>query len=136
MIDFVLQRCCEQPLRFELLRLAVPVLISDPHQPRPVDLDAHIRDRQTAFIVGAHGVAAGQNARVDQRQGPRLLVFARHVENQQTARNPDLDGCEANAGSVVHGLEHIVDQPTQVRVEALDRSRDGAQQGIRQGDDR
>src|SRR5262245_35654222 len=50
-VDFVLDGGCEQALCGQLLRLALTIKKRDGHGGRPLDLDAHLRDRQAPLLV-------------------------------------------------------------------------------------
>ena len=61
----------------------------------------------------------GNDLRVDQH--PRLITFLGHVEDQQLLVHVDLGRGEADARRGVHGLEHVIDQGLQGRIEHGDR---------------
>ena len=65
----------------------------------------------------------------DQRLASVLLVVG-DIEHDQAPRHADLDCSQSDAGSLVHGLQHIVDQPAELGVDPLDRDRSPTQQGI------
>jgi hypothetical protein len=59
-----------------------------------------------------HALVAGpQQLGVDQHQA--LVAFFRHVDHDQALVHVDLGGGQADALGLVHGLEHVVDQPLQ-----------------------
>ena len=67
----------------------------------------------------------------------RIRVFRLQVDHQQPLGHADLDRGEADAGGIVHRLEHVFDQRAQIVVELVrfDRGRDGFQPGVRHFED-
>ncbi len=72
---------------------------------------------------------------VDQEQGLRWLVLARRIEHHQTLQDPDLHGRETDAGRVVHGLHHVIEDVSNGRVDLRDRRRRHAELRIGKRDD-
>ena len=64
------------------------------------------------------------------------FVFLGEVDDQHAQRLADLDRGQADAGRVIHRLEHVVGELSQRRIDALDGLGDHAQDGIRQDDER
>jgi hypothetical protein len=59
----------------------------------------------------------------------------RGVHDDDALGHADLDGGEADAGRLVHGLEHVLDQEPQLRVDLLRRFGDQPQPLVGQDDD-
>ncbi len=64
----------------------------------------------------------------------RLVLFG-GVDDEKPDRLGDLDCREADAGGVMHRFDHVVDQPRQRIVDALDRLADEPEFRVGQGDD-
>ena len=75
-------------------------------------------DGQAAFLEGLFAVAR-EDLRVDKDLQPVALIG--QVDHDHALRLVDLDGGQADAGRVIHGLGHIVDQATNGVVDLLDR---------------
>ena len=58
---------------------------------------------------------------------PSSILRLLQVHHQQALGHADLDRGEADAGRVVHRLEHVGDQRAQLVVDLLDRGRDLAE---------
>ena len=126
------------PLASISLRLAVAVEKSDAHRGRPLDVGVIFRDRQAALLVERALVGGGDDLRIDQEERVRLglLVLALgDVDDREPPGDADLDGGEADAGRVVHGLQHVVHETAEIVVDALYRRAFQAQLAVGKGDD-
>jgi len=64
-----------------------------------------------------------------------VLVALGEVHGDQPQRLRDLDGCQADPGRGIHGLEHVVGEFADFRRHLLDRFGDQPQLLVRQDDD-
>ena len=85
------------------------------------------RHRQTPFL-GARLPFARDDQRVDEHQ--RLVVLGRDVDDDDPLVDVDLGRGEPDAGSGVQGLEQVLDQRAEGRIEAGHRLRARAQPGV------
>ncbi len=104
----------QRPFVVALENLAVAVLGADANLRRPLHVVENSRYRQATFL-GDRGSLARQNLRVDEHQGRVLLL--REVDHQEAQLDVDLGRRQSDAGSGVHGLEHVVDQAAQLGIE-------------------
>ena len=66
MVDLVLQAGREQPVRFDLVRLALKIEILDLHLRGAFDVIVEFRNRKTSFFVDRLLVAGGDDLRIDE----------------------------------------------------------------------
>ncbi|MCY1436602.1 hypothetical protein D9M71_527310 [compost metagenome] len=118
----------EQTFGDLLERLAVAVQRLDLHLLRTVDVLVEAGHRQAAFLVLVHLVGEGFELGVDEH--PRLGFVLGEVDDHDALVHVDLGGGQADAGSVVHGLEHVVDQLAHGVINHLDGLGDRAQARI------
>jgi hypothetical protein len=116
----------EQALGLDLDRLAVAVQALYTDVRGALDRFVDPRHRQAALVHLLMPGCVGDH-RVDQADRG-CTVFA-DIHYDQTLADIDLDRRESDAGGVVHGLEHVVDEPAQRVVDMLDRLRAAAQTG-------
>ena len=126
MVHLMLEADREQAVEVFLMLLAILVEPAGADMVGPQHLGILVGDRQAAFGVGHFLVRMGQDFGVDEH--PRLLdrlsaffVGLAQVHHQQALGHADLDRGEADAGSVVHRLEHVGDQRAQLVIDLLDR---------------
>ena len=60
---------------------------------------------------------------IDGNNQIRFFAFGRDIDNDHPLMNPDLDRCEADTGSVIHGLGHVPDQVRDLFIDYGNRSR-------------
>ena len=108
----------EQTLGLELERPAVAIERAYTHAVRARNFFVNAGHRQAALFQGLLAVAR-EDLRVDKDLQPVALIG--QVDHDHALRLVDLDGGQADAGRVIHGLGHIVDQATDGVVDLLDR---------------
>src|SRR5262245_8245922 len=64
-VDLVLQAGGEQPVRLDLMRLAVEIREANLHERRPLDLLVQFGNRQAAFLVDVELLRAPDDLRID-----------------------------------------------------------------------
>ena len=69
------------------------------------------------------------------KSGERRLLGLARVDDDDALGHGDLDRREADAGRLVHGLQHVVEQTPHLRVDTVDRFGNLSQQRIRKRDD-
>ncbi len=118
----------EQAFGDHLVGFAVTIQRLDPHFLRTVDVLVEARYRQAAFLVLVHLVGQRFEFGIDEdsRLGP---VFGQ-VHHHHALVHIDLRRGQADARSLVHGLEHVVDQLTKLVIDHIHRFGDGAQPRI------
>ncbi len=90
-------------------------------------------------MIGAEFLAGPDDLGVEEKYRRRRLgvVFSLgDVDDDDALGHADLHGGEANARRLVHGLQHIVEQPVNFRVDPFDRRRNDPQARIGKGEDR
>ena len=139
MVDLMLQASRQNTLCLDLLGAAVAIKITGAHPGRPFDVLEKFRDRQAALLIGGELLRGPENFRInDTKRGRRgVLVFAfRDVENEDPLWHGNLDRGETDAGRGIHGLEHIVHERADARVDRGHRRAFEAQTRIREGNNR
>ena len=121
MVDLVLDAGGEQAVGVHFLHLAITVEVAHAHAAGPLDVTVIIGDRQAAFLVDIQLFRRPDNLRIGDEQGLRLLVLARHVEDQNALGDRHLDRRQPDAGRVVHGLHHVVHELAHRRVDMRHR---------------
>ena len=105
MVQLVLEDARAQPLRLDRERLTVGVVSLEPHPRRARDRREDAGNRQAPFLGGRLAALPGDD-RIEQRLGaPPLLVS----DHDQPERDADLRRGEADAGLVVHRVDHVGD---------------------------
>src|SRR5690606_38450788 len=127
-VAFVLDAHRQQAFGDQLVGLAVAVQRADPNLLRAIDVLVEAGYRQTAFLVLVHLVGQGFELGVD--EDPRLGLVLGQVHHHHALVNVHLGSREADAGSGIYGLEHVVDQLTNAVIDHLHRRGDGAQPRI------
>ena len=135
MVDLVLQHRRQQTLGEDLLLLAVAIDETRAHARRPFDLFVIFGDRQAAFLIDAALFRRPDNLGIDEILRMFWLFDLRGIDDDQPDRLGELDRGEADAGRLVHCLDHVIHQLAQLVVDALDRRADEAQLRIGQSDD-
>ena len=117
--------CCRQvasrPLGLDLLRLAFEVEELHLHRARPLHLLVVFRDGEAALLVDRLFLRLPGHFRIDEHLRRLRLVLLGEIHGDHALRHADLDGRQPDAGGVVHGLEHVVDQRAQRLVDGADR---------------
>jgi hypothetical protein len=96
---------------------------------------ANFRDRQAALPVGCFLFGRPGDFRIDEDAGLVRLLLFRQIHRHDPLGDADLDGGEPDAGRVILGLEHVLDQLADASVEALDRLGNKPQPLVREFDD-
>jgi hypothetical protein len=132
MVHLVLQAGREQAVGLDLPRLALAIEEADANPGGPLHLGIVVWDRQASLLVDGALVRGAEDFRVEEDlRGPGLALLG-EVDDHQPDRLADLDRRQAYARRVVHRLQHVVDEPAQAVVEALDGFGDLAKHWIGQ----
>ena len=123
----------ERALDVEFERRAVDVLRRDLHAQRTLDVGVDAREGQTTLLVDLLARLL-EDARIDQHV--RLAALLGHVHHEHLAVRVHLGRREADAGGVVHRLEHVGDELLEFRVEHGHRRRLRAQPRVGELEDR
>ena len=119
----------KQPAGFQLKRVAVTINGPDHAVLNPWNIFIKTRNRETTFL---HFLKlAVENVHFGVNEHPWLTLVFGQVHNNDLPVHVDLGGRKANAGRIVHGLEHVVDQLAGLVGYLVHRLGDGAQSGIR-----
>ena len=118
-VDLVLQAGGEQPFGVDFPRVALRIEVTHLHPRRPLHLLVIFRDRQAALLVGALFLRRPDHLRIDEDQRLLRLVLLGEVHGDDPQRHADLDRGEPDAGRVVHGLEHVLDQLADLVIHAF-----------------
>ena len=102
---------------------------------RALDVVVVLGHRQAAFLIGVQLLRDPGDLGVDDEQRRLLLALAGEVERDDALGDADLDRRQSDAGGVVHGLQHVVEDATDLVVHDGDRLGDELQAGVGQGDD-
>ncbi len=134
--------------------LALQILIPNGAGLGAIDIGIDFRDRQAAFLIGTQFLVRVQDFGVHEHARVvldrivlvrafsvamivaaffRLGVHVRllKVDHQHALGHADLNRGEADAGRIVHRLEHVFDERLQIVIEIGDGGRDGFQPGVR-----
>ncbi len=136
--------------------LAVQILPARTDAGGAFDFGVDFRDREAAFVIDGYFLGRIEKFRIDEH--PRLalvrpvavlvalmrgadfglgvLVLGLQVDHQQPQRRADLDRGEADAGGVVHRLEHVGGEGAQRVVKSFDGRGDLLEARIGDFDDR
>jgi hypothetical protein len=121
-VELVLDDGRDEPLGLDLDRLAVEVGVAELHLRRSLHLLVVFGNREAALLVGALLLGGPGDLRVDQHHRPALLLgLLRRVHHDEPLRHADLDRREADAGGVVHRVEHVGGEPAQLRRDLVHR---------------
>src|SRR4051812_2301340 len=134
-VDLVLDAGREQALGLDLVGLAVEVEILEPHLGGALDILVDFRDRQAAFLVDRRLVRGPYDLRIDEHARLGLAFLLGKVHGEDALRHPDLDRGEPDAGRVIHGFEHVLDQGLDVGRDLADRLGDQPQPLVGKDDD-
>lgn len=135
MVNLVLQAGGEQPVRLDLLLLAIEVEIAHPHTGRPLHFLVIFGNRQAAFLVGARLLRRPDDLGVDEDHRALFLALARDVEHDEALQDADLHRGKADAGCSIHRLQHVLGQPADLVGHRLDGLGALLQAGIGNDDD-
>ena len=118
-VIFVLHGASQQPFAFEREGVAVPV--ASRHRDCRCACDSFdiIGQAQAAFLLD-HLSVVREDGWVRHHDRGVLGAFDRAVDNEQLQRQADLVGCKPDPRSGVHGLDHVVNETMQFRVECRD----------------
>ena len=137
MIHLMLKAGGQKSLQLFLMNAAFTVHPAGADHGRSLDLGELVGHRQAPFIIDRQFVRALEDLRIDEDQrvlDQRRAFLVRFgflkVDDQHPLGHADLDRSQPDAGRIIHGLEHIVDQRLQIVVDRLDRGRNGAQPRI------
>jgi hypothetical protein len=108
----------QEPLVIALEEFAVAILRAHPHARGALDPLVDLRYRQAPFLGLLHALAR-QDLRVDEHL--RRIPLLADVDDQEPPVHVHLGRRQADARCGVHGLEHVVDEPSQRGVENLHR---------------
>ena len=116
--------CCStvasSPSARILARLALAVEIAGADRGRALDLGVIFGDREAALLVSRALVGRPHDFRIDEDLRVRRLLLAGDVDDEEADRLGDLDRRKADAGRVVHRLDHVVHELFQRPVDAGD----------------
>jgi hypothetical protein len=94
----------------------------------PAHLVVESGNREAALVVFAQAGVENFEFGIDEHPG--LVARLGDVQHQDAPLHIDLAGGESHAGSGVHGLQQVVDQPPDAVVDLGDRQRLLPQSGI------
>jgi len=151
MVHLVLQAGRQQAVDLFFILLALDILPARGDRRRSLDLGILIGHRETAFAVDIQIVGRIEYLGIDEH--PRIvdhsvimvamfamLMFVRRrflqVDHQHPFRHADLDRGQPDAGRVIHGVEHVLDQPFEFVVKGRHGFGHGFQARIRHLEDR
>src|SRR5690606_30431539 len=117
MIDFVLNTDSKQPVGIELNRLAFAIERTDANPLGAPDLVVYPRHRQ-APLLHLLDAFSREDFRIDQHE--RLIARLADIDDDNALVHVDLRRRQPNTRRGVHGLEHVVDQLLQARIDLLD----------------
>ena len=126
-VDLVLDTHRQDVVVIALERLAAAILRAQPDLRRALHFIEDPRHRQTPLLAARFPLAR-EDLRVDEHQ--RLVVLGRDVDDDDALVHIDLGRGEPDPGSAVHGLEQVIDERAEGRIEAAHRLRTGAQAGV------
>src|SRR5262249_26307279 len=79
-------------------------------------LEEHARETQTALETDHFAVCFKQD-RIDENNRAARSVGGHDVDNHQLLGDPDLRSCKSNAVVGIHGIEHVLSQLANGRIE-------------------
>ena len=140
MVHLMLEAGGEQAVQPLLVLLAVAIEPACGDHCGALDLGILVGDRQTAFVIDRMLLGLRDDLRVDEYERPlhRFAAFFLRllkVDHQQPLSHADLDRRQADAGRVVHRLEHVVDERLELVVESLDGGGNDAKPRVGRLDD-
>jgi hypothetical protein len=95
------------------------------------DVGVLLGDRQAAFLVDVGLLRGPQDLRVEQHERARRQRLVLHaVHDEEADADAHLGGGEADAGGVVHRLEHVVGETAEIGGDLGDRIGAAAQPGV------
>ena len=136
MVDFVLDAAGEETIRLQILLLGALVLIGHADFLRAFDIDEDFRQRQAALVHHHQLVRRPGDRRVDHAMGLLLLTFAGDIDDDQATVAADLRRGQADAGRVVHGRQHVLEQCPHAVIDLIDRFASGLQPAVGRKHDR
>ncbi|MNS90404.1 hypothetical protein D3C72_1244540 [compost metagenome] len=107
MVHLVLHADRQQAIGGQFLRLPLAVQELDGDGVGTGHVSEDAGHRQATFLIHLAPVL-GDDFRVDEHA--RLVLFFAHVDDHEALVHVHLAGSQADAGGVVHGLEHVVEQ--------------------------
>src|SRR6185503_3999686 len=119
-VHLVLNADREHAVGVELERLAVGIERSDADRGGAIDEVVELGHRKAPFL-GVSLTLGMQDFGVDQAQ--RLLALDDDIADKDALVDVDLGGRKPDAGSRIHGLEHVGDQSFELGIEFCDRLR-------------
>ena len=123
MIDLVLHAGRQQAAGLQQLGLIVAVQVSHLDLGRPHHVGVVLGQGEATLLVAGIIIRDPLDLRVGQAKGLRALALAGDVDNDHPLQHADLGRRQADARCVVHGIQHVVHQPADRVVDALDRFR-------------
>ena len=135
MVDLMLEAGGEQAVGLDLLMGSHTVLIADLHPRWALDDFIIFRDRKTPLLVVRLIVGRPEDLRVHEEHGRGRFVLLGEIHHHDAQGLGDLDGGEANARRVIHGLEHVIHQGADGIVHHFDSLGHEAQTWVGNADD-
>ena len=136
MIDLMLQAGSHQPVGFDQMLFAICIEVIDLDGGWPFHFGIIIRYRKAAFLIGADFIRHADNLGIDEDMRRFRFIFLGKVDDEHADRFAYLNGGEANARRIIHGVEHVAGKFAQLVVKALHRLGNLAQDGIGKDDKR
>ncbi len=115
----------QQAVGLQLVGLAVAIQRLEVHAQGAGDLGIVLGDRQAPLLHRLALLADRGDLGVDQHQGAGAVVADVHDDHPTV--HVDLGRRQADAAGVVHGLQHVVDQPADLVIDLRHGRRPGAQ---------
>ena len=115
MVDLVLDAGRHQTVGLDLPGLAVEVHVADLDHRRALDLLVVLGDRQAALFIERHLLRFPGDLRIEKDDGASHLVLLGQINGDDALGDADLDCGKADAGSVIHGVEHIGSERADIR---------------------
>jgi hypothetical protein len=102
-----------------LLHVAGAIETLDDCARRPHDCRIESRDAQAAFLLELHAITLDE-FRVDEDHQCRRVVADRDIDDEDAQRLTHLRSRQPDPGGRIHGFDHVVDEPFDLRRDGLD----------------
>ncbi len=129
MIDFVLEGAGEQLGAFQLDGFAVEILGADTDFRGAHDFVADVRKAKAAFFLDLLPFPV-DDLRIDEDDFVVGVLLIAEVDDRDALADANLGRGEADADSLVHGLEHVGGERTQLVVEFSNRFGGALEDGV------